>query len=209
MTKIKICGLQRLEDVEIVNKNLPDYVGFVFSESKRKITKEKAKILIDKLNKKIKTVGIFVNKEREDVEELAKYCRLDILQFHGDETTNYCQLFKDRYEIWKAFSVKDKDIEKKLIEYKEYTDLCLLDTYKKDVRGGSGESFNWDLIEGMSQKYKIALAGGITSTNILEAIEKVKPYIIDISSGVETDRFKDEEKIKEVMKKIKRGGKNG
>jgi phosphoribosylanthranilate isomerase len=208
MTKIKICGLRRLEDIEMVNKNLPDYVGFIFAESKRKITKEKAKELIDRLDERIKTVGVFVDETREEVEKAAKYCGLDILQFHGEETAEYCEQFRDRYEIWKAFSVKDRGVEERLIEYKEDTDLCLLDAYDKGIRGGSGKVFNWDLIEGMSEKYKIALAGGITSKNILEAVEKVDPYIIDLSSGVETDGFKDEEKIKEIIQKTKRGGEN-
>lgn len=209
MTKIKICGLRRVEDIEMVNKNLPDYVGFIFAESKRKVTQEKAKELIDKLDKRIKTVGVFVNKKEGEVKEIGKYCGLDILQFHGEETAEYCDRFRGDYEIWKAFSVKERGIEKKLLEYKEQTDLCLLDAYNKKVRGGSGEIFNWDLIEGISERYKVALAGGITSENILEAVEKVRPYIIDLSSGVETDGFKDEEKIEEVIKKIKRGGKNG
>jgi phosphoribosylanthranilate isomerase len=208
MTKIKICGLRRAEDIEAVNKNLPDYVGFIFAESKRKVSKEKAKELIDKLDKRIKTVGVFVNERKEDAEETAKYCSLDILQFHGEETAEYCDQFRVRYEIWKAFSVKDRGIEGRLIEYKGHTDLCLLDAYNKGVRGGSGKIFNWDLIEGISKEYKIALAGGITSKNISGAIEKVRPHIIDLSSGVETDGFKDEEKIKEIIQKIRRGGKN-
>ncbi|WP_028855527.1 phosphoribosylanthranilate isomerase [Psychrilyobacter atlanticus] len=209
MTKIKICGLQRVEDIEMVNKNLPDYVGFVFANSKRKVTKEKVKELIDRLDRRIKTVGVFVDEKSEDVEKVAKYCGLDILQFHGEETTEYCDCFRDRYEIWKAFSVRDRGIEKRLIEYKKYTDICLLDAYNKNVRGGSGKVFNWDLIEGVSKKYKIALAGGITPKNILEAVEKVEPYIIDLSSGVEIDGFKDEGKIKEIIKKIRRGGEDG
>lgn len=208
MTKIKICGLQRVEDIEMVNKNLPDYVGFVFAESKRKVDKEKAKELIDRLDKRIKTVGVFVDETRKNVEEIAKYCGLDILQFHGEETAEYCGHFRHQYEIWKAFSVKNRGIEEKILKYKKDTDLCLLDAYNKKVKGGSGEIFNWELIEGMSKKYKIALAGGINSKNILEAVEKVNPYIIDLSSGVETDGFKDEEKIKKIILKIKRGGEN-
>ena len=209
MTKIKICGLQRIEDIEMVNKNLPDYVGFIFAESKRKVTKEKVKELIDRLDKRIKTVGVFVDEREENVEKIAKYCGLDILQFHGEETAEYCDHFRDQYEIWKAFSVKDRGIEKRLLKYKKHIDLYLLDAYNKEVRGGSGKVFNWDLIEGMSKKYKIALAGGINYKNILEAVEKVNPYIIDLSSGVETDGFKDGEKIKEIIKKIRRGGENG
>lgn len=198
-----------MEDIEMVNKNLPDYVGFVFAESKRKVTKEKAKELIDRLDGRIKTVGVFVDKKNEDVEKTAKYCGLDILQFHGEETTEYCDQFKGQYEIWKAFSVKGRDVEERLLEYKEHTDLCLLDAYNKETRGGSGKVFNWDLIEGISKKYKIALAGGINSKNILEAVERVDPYIIDLSSGVETDGLKDEKKIKEIIKKIRRGGEDG
>jgi len=209
MTKIKICGLQRIEDIEMVNKNLPDYVGFVFAKSKRRISKEKAKELIDRLDGRIKTVGVFVDERIEIVEKIAKHCGLEILQFHGEETIEYCNQLRDKYKIWKAFPVKDSEIEKRLIEYKEHTDLCLLDASSKGIKGGNGKVFNWDLIEGMSGKYKIALAGGITSKNILEARERVNPYIIDLSSGVEIDGFKDGEKINEIIKKIKRGGENG
>ncbi|UUV18663.1 phosphoribosylanthranilate isomerase [Fusobacteria bacterium ZRK30] len=209
MTKIKICGLRRVEDIEMVNKNLPDYVGFVFAESRRKVTEEKVKELIDRLDKRIKTVGVFVDEKSENVEKIARYCGLDILQFHGEETAEYCDQFKSRYEIWKAFSVRDRGIKNRISEYKNYTDVCLLDAYDKGVRGGNGKVFNWNLIEGINEKYKIALAGGITSKNILEAVKKVDPYIIDLSSGVETDGFKDEEKIKEIIKKIRRGGEDG
>ena len=207
MSKIKICGIRRIEDIEIINKYNPDYIGFIFAESKRKISKEFCKELVDKLNSNIKTVGVFVNETADNILKIADYCNLDIVQLHGEESIEDCKIIGEYFEVWKAFSVKSSEnnirekLELNLEKYKNVTDLYLLDAYSKVARGGTGEVFNWDIVSGLNKKYRIALAGGITPKNIVEAINLVNPEIIDISSGVETDGYKNEEKIKELINK--------
>lgn len=194
MTKIKICGLRRDADIEYVNEFLPDYAGFVFAKkSKRYVTPEQAKELIAKLDKKIKSVGIFVNRPIEEVNKIADFCGLDVIQLHGDETTEECK--KAEKTVWKALSVKDKEIEEELKEFKDCVELFVLD----NGPGGTGEKFDWEIVKGLSSKYKIFLAGGITPENIKEAEEEVKPYGIDVSSGVETDGVKDRDKIAKLI----------
>ena len=205
MTKIKICGLKRMEDIEIVNRYMPDYIGFIFAESKREITMEQGKAFVENLDKKIKKVGVFVDESIEKILEIADYCKLDVIQLHGDESVEYCREIKKYYEVWKSFSVRSNlDEERgKLIEklnrYKGVVDIFLVDTYSKKTRGGTGEKFNWDKVEGLSSMYRLILAGGITIKNLEESIKKVNPEIIDISSGVEILGIKDEIKIRNLL----------
>lgn len=201
MTKIKICGLRRPEDIEMINKYKPDYAGFVFAPSKRQVTKEEAKVLIDSLSEGIRSVGIFVDMPIEELLEIKRYTGLDIVQLHGNEDLEYCS--KVEGTMWKAFRVKDESIKEELEKFKEYAEILLLDAYVKGVAGGTGTRFNWDLAADLSRDYDIALAGGIMIDNVIEGIEKVRPKVVDISSGVEKDGFKDEVMIKEIIKKIK------
>lgn len=202
MTKIKICGLRRLEDIKMVNKYKPDYVGFVFAPSKRQVTKEEAKLLIANLHKGIRSVGVFVDMAIDELLEIKRYTGLHIVQVHGNEDVEYCK--KVEGTIWKAFRVKDNSIEEEIEKFKNVAETFLLDAYVAGEAGGTGKSFNWDLVKDLSSNYSIALAGGINKENVLEAIKTVNPEIIDISSGVESNNFKDEEKIKEIIDKIRR-----
>jgi phosphoribosylanthranilate isomerase len=137
LTKVKICGLKREEDILYVNKLKPDYVGFVFAESIRKVDKYRAKELTGGLDRSIKKVGVFLNESMEKVNEIADYCGLDVLQFHGDENPKYCNSFQ--HEIWKAFRIKDIH---SLNEFERYNvDGFLLDTYIKGEYGGTGKTF--------------------------------------------------------------------
>lgn len=199
MTKIKICGLKREEDILYVNQLKPDYVGFVFAPSKRQIDSYQAKELIDILDKDIKTVGVFLNTPFEKVKEIAEYCNLDIIQLHGDESPEYCNAF-DR-EVWKAFRIKDTNSIKNIDDYT--TNGYLLDTYVKGEFGGTGETFNWDLVATLSSKKQVILAGGLTESNINEAIQIVKPHVVDISSGVETNGYKDFYKMKKFIERVR------
>jgi len=201
MTKIKICGLRRMEDIDIVNKYKPDYVGFVFAPSKRQVTKEEAKLLIANLDKGIRSVGVFVDMPIDELLEIKRYTGLHIVQVHGNEDVEYCK--KVEGTIWKAFRVKDGSIQGEIDRFKNVVETFLLDAYVAGEAGGTGRSFNWDLVRDLSLDYSIALAGGINKDNVLEAIRTVRPEIIDISSGVESNNFKDEEKIKEMIDKIR------
>ncbi|WP_084757985.1 phosphoribosylanthranilate isomerase [Defluviitalea phaphyphila] len=194
--KIKICGLKKLEQIHMINKYEVDYVGFVFAKSKRQISPKTAKEMKLALREDIKAVGVFVDTPIEEVNKIAKYCNLDIVQLHGRETPKECE--QSIVPVWKAFSVKEK------------LELNLIDEYKKvsgflfdSSRGGSGKTFDWDLIKGISKSYFTILAGGLNIDNIENAIKKVNPHVIDVSSGVETNGEKDEEKIKEFIRRAK------
>ncbi|WP_186430795.1 phosphoribosylanthranilate isomerase [Clostridium sp. BSD9I1] len=200
MVKIKVCGLKREEDIKYVNELKPDYIGFVFTKSSREITSEWGKNLVEKLDKNIKTVGIFVDKEISEVEKIASTLKLDVLQFHGKEDNEYMSCFKD-YEVWKALGVTSKEDLKEINKYK--ADGILLDSRVLGRIGGTGESFNWDIISNFKVNKKFILAGGLNSNNVKEGISKVNPNIVDVSSGVEIEGFKDFDKIKEFIKKVR------
>lgn len=200
MIGIKICGLKRDEDIEYVNRLKPEYVGFVFAKSKRQIDSYMARKLIDGLNKDIKKVGVFSNNSIKEVKEIQRVCNLDVLQFHGDEDPSYCNYFGR--EVWKSFLIKD---EKSLEVLDRYTiDKYLLDTWIEGKSGGTGKQFNWELAADISKNKNIVLAGGLFPGNVKKAIKIVKPALVDVSSGVETDGVKDFEKIKDFIEKIRR-----
>ncbi|MBZ4683618.1 MAG: phosphoribosylanthranilate isomerase [Fusobacteriaceae bacterium] len=196
--KIKICGIRRKEDIDIVNKYNPDYIGIIFyPKSKRYVEPHIISPLLNNLNPNIKKVGVFVNEDFSKVNEIANICNLDIIQLHGNEDIEYIK--KIEKTTWKALSVKNENIKEDLKIYKDYVEIILLDNGK----GGTGETFNWEYARNLSENYKIALAGGINIDNVKEAIDIVKPEIIDISSGVETNGYKDEEKIKQIINLIR------
>lgn len=201
MTKIKICGIQTIKDVEVVNRYSPDYVGFVFANSRRKISEDWARSLKEALDSNIKTVGVFVN---EPILNIIKLCHegiIDLVQLHGDEDENY--IFKLKMstdnQIIKAIHVQSKEQVAKEIPLAG--DYILLDTYVKGSYGGTGLTFNQDLIPDMDRDF--FLAGGLNQDNVLDAIKRSKPYGVDVSSGVETDGRKDERKIREFISKVR------
>ncbi|HIW20994.1 MAG TPA: phosphoribosylanthranilate isomerase [Candidatus Dorea intestinavium] len=188
MIKIKICGLQKKEDLEIVNRYDPDYIGFVFAKSKRQITKEEAKYLKQMLNPQIKVVGVFVDESLAKIGQIAGEEIIDVVQLHGEEDERYIKELKNlvKLPIIKAFKIQSELDIKKANTSK--ADKVLLD-YKK---AGSGKSFDWSLLKGMKRTY--FLAGGIQSNNLNEALKLPKLEAIDLSSGVETKDQKDEKK---------------
>lgn len=200
--KVKICGIRRAEDIEIVNKYLPDFIGFIFVPASKRYVEPKIVAELKKnLDPRIKTVGVFVNESIEKIREIKKVCSLDVIQLHGEETPQFCEELGGR--IWKAIRVKDEDCVEILDTYAEYTELLLLDTYVDGTHGGTGQAFDWDLIEFFSADYNIGLAGGITRENVLKAKKKVEPELIDVASGSETNGIKDEEKIKDIIQIIR------
>lgn len=200
MTGIKICGISRIDDIEAVNRHLPDYIGFVFAKSKRMVSLEEAAVLKKLLNPSIKTVGVFVN---EDTDKIIRLCNLkiiDAIQLHGDEDKAYILGLKEKVGIpvIKAVRVRTKQDIKDAENLP--CDYLLLDTYKENAYGGTGNVFDWSLIPKKTDRKKpIFLAGGINRDNLSDAIKTAEPYCVDISSGVETAGKKDPEKIKEVI----------
>lgn len=208
MVKVKICGLKRVQDIEIVNNFRPDYIGFVFAPSKRQISLESAKHLKHLLHPSIKSVGVFVN---EPLESLLKYEEegiMDRIQLHGDEDIVYLKKLKkaSKLPIIKAFRIRSGNcLEESLIGDRtlfecELIDYVLLDSYHPLAYGGSGERFNWQILKQIHRPY--FLAGGIGIENVKEALQYT-PYAIDVSSKVETDGVKDEYKIKELIKRVR------
>lgn len=199
MTKVKFCGLKREADIEYANALMPDYAGLIFAESRRRVDKSQAQMLIARLDPKIKKVGVFLNQTAVEVEEIAKACCLDILQFHGEEEPDFCSSFQ--YEVWKAFRVKD---QASLIRIKDYqVGGLLFDTFVAGQYGGTGETFHWELVSDIATKRFIILSGGLHSMNIGRAIRTVQPAVLDVSSGVETDGNKDFIKMKEFIEKVR------
>lgn len=198
MVKIKICGLKRLEDIRIVNKYKPDYIGFVFADSKRKVSHELASEMKKNLDSDIISVGIFVDADGDEIIELFDNGVIDVAQLHGSESEDYIRNLKERTNNeMKIINAIEMSGEKDLLEYENsIADYLLLDSGK-----GSGKTFDWRLIRQDLDK-DFFLAGGIDISNVTEAIESFNPYAIDLSSSLETDGFKDENKIKKIMEVI-------
>lgn len=201
LSKIKICGLTRQRDIDAVNAILPDYIGFVFAKSRRQINRDTAKVLKDNLNPSIEAVGVFVNEEIEQIVTLCNSNIIDIIQLHGDEDADYIRRLRLLIpnKIIKAIRVKALDDIKRANEFP--CDYLLLDAYQEAQYGGSGKTFDWSVIFNMSKPY--FLAGGIHLGNILNAQELCNPYCIDVSSGVETNGYKDANKMIDIVSKIR------
>lgn len=208
--KVKMCGISKVETIPAVVEAKPDYMGLVFAPSKRQVTVDQAKTLVEELHKQytkrynngaeqsnddeIKTVGIFVNETLDNLVSIATEVNLDVVQLHGDEDEAFIQSLKERtnVEVWKAVQIRSAADAEAWID--SSADMLLFDAYHKDERGGTGEVFDWSCLDEFERPFM--LAGGIDSTNVARAIRTVRPYGIDISSGIETDGVKDDEKIK-------------
>lgn len=190
MTKIKLCGLSRVCDINVVNTLKPEYIGFVFAQkSKRYIPAEYALELKKQLDCNIKTVGVFVNENPEFIAKLLKSNVIDLAQLHGHESENdivQLRILTNR-PIIKAFQIEsEKDIE---AANKSSADFVLLDS----KNGGSGVVFDWNLLQKISRPY--FLAGGLTIENVNRAVKTFRPYAVDVSSGIETNGCKDKHKM--------------
>ena len=238
--KVKMCGISKVETIPAVVEAKPDYMGFVFAPSKRQVTVDQAKTLVEELHKQygnrysreevqcsndvvqdgavigavhegtltstenasptlihqeaIKTVGVFVNETLDNLVSIATEANLDVVQLHGDEDEAFIQSLKERtnVEVWKAVQIRSAADAETWSD--SSADMLLFDAYHKDERGGTGEVFDCSCLDEFERPFM--LAGGIDSTNVARAIRTVRPYGIDISSGIETDGVKDDEKIK-------------
>lgn len=196
--KIKICGLTRLVDIEAANALLPDYIGFVFWErSKRNVTKEQALELKNKLDSRIKAVGVFVDAEIDFIADLVSCGIIDVAQLHGSEDEYYILQLRERLggaEIIKAFNINK--IESFDEAEKSSADHIMIDSGK-----GSGITFDWSKLERLERPY--FLAGGLSTENISEVLAGIKPFAVDVSSGVETDGLKDASKMKRFVESVR------
>ncbi len=220
-TRIKICGLTRQQDIEYCNETLPDFVGFVFAKSRRQVSFEIAERLKAYLDNRIRSVGVFVNADISFIERLCVQGVIDYIQLHGDEDNSYIEYLREQLvkaaclkPIIKALRVKDALSLSTASQYS--TDFLLLDTFTDTEYGGTGRSFDWKLAGSMngmcymsgvssasSKNVPFFLAGGLNHENVLQAIKTSRPFCVDISSGVESNGFKDEAKIKNIVNLIR------
>ncbi len=199
MTKIKLCGLTRPCDIDAANKLTPEFIGFVFAKgSRRYISPENAAKLKKQLNCNIKTVGVFVNEDIKTIAKLLNECIIDIAQLHGSEDEEYIENLRKLCDIpiIKAFCIDTAEDVKKA--EKSSADYILLDSGV----GGTGTAFDWNLIKNIKISY--FLAGGLDTENVSSAVKTLKPFAVDVSSGIETDGLKDEMKMAEFVAKVRK-----
>ncbi len=204
MTKIKLCGLSRIEDIEAANRLRPDYIGFVLWEkSSRYVSRDKARVLKEALDPEIQAVGVFVNEEPEVVAGYLNEGIIDLAQLHGSEDRAYMDrlrsLAPDK-EIIRAIQIKSRD---GLLQELSKFEKAEPDYYLLDSGTGSGQSFNRELIRDIEIGRRYFLAGGLDADNVSEAIRELSPYAVDVSSGIETDRSKDPAKMEKFVRAVK------
>lgn len=186
-TRVKVCGITNVADALAVAKAGADAIGFVFYEkSPRNVNVEQAGLILQEIPAFLTSVALFVNAQPAFVKEVIEQTQMDLLQFHGDETPEYCEQFNRPYI--KAIRMQaDTDLVSLALHFKSARAL-LLDTYVKGIPGGTGEAFNWDWLADLPADFSkpIILAGGLTPDNVRSAIQQVKPFAVDVSGGVET-----------------------
>lgn len=198
MTKIKLCGITRLCDIEAVNELKPEYIGFVFAKkSKRYVAPEVAERLRRKLSHEIQAVGVFVDESVQQVAKLLREHVIDIAQLHGSEDDDYIRTLREltSQPIIKAFRIKEEsDLDE--------IEACSADYVLLDSGAGCGETFEWRLIKNIKRPF--FLAGGLDASNANRAVQEIHPYAVDVSSGIETNGFKDKEKMRNFVTVVRK-----
>jgi phosphoribosylanthranilate isomerase len=200
--KVKICGITDVEAAKVAVEAGADAIGLVFAESKRKVTIDQAKMIIDSLPDRVLKVGVFVNEDRDTIEEIVQKTGLTMVQLHGDEEPEVCKNFS--IPVIKALGVSSKKDCEKIQDFP--CEYILLDSPKGKYRGGNGETFPWELVDPIAIKgKKLIVAGGLNNENVSTAIQTLQPFMVDVSSGVETGGKKDHKKIIDFLGKVKIG----
>lgn len=202
-TKVKICGITNKQDALAACEAGADMLGFVFAESPRRIEVNRAAKILSSLPPSVEKVGLFVNEAKIVVKMVADQLKLDYLQLHGDEDPDYCRRLKKGRKVIKAFRIKDEASLKDLANYD--VDMYLLDAYAETARGGTGAAFDWKLaLKAKELERPIILAGGLTPQNVIRAIKEVRPYAVDVSTGVEAGLGKKDLRLmKEFIRRAK------
>lgn len=199
MTKIKLCGLSRLCDIETANELLPEYIGFVFApKSRRFLLPEQAAKLKKQLHPAIRAVGVFVNESPQTIADLLQRQIIHAAQLHGDEDENYIRHLRTltAQPVIKAFRIETKNDA--IAAEQSAADYILLDS----GNGGTGNTFDWKLLSGLKRPY--FLAGGLSPDNISLALNTLRPYAVDVSSGIETDGKKDMVKMRTFVLAVRK-----
>lgn len=209
-TLVKICGVTNAEDARWAVNLGADYVGINFySESPRKVSIDKAKEIVESLPSFVKSVGVFVNPDLNELGKILKKAPIHILQLHGNETADEILKLKSNFNvaIWKVVKIQSEESLKEIESLAGVADMILLDTFKADQPGGTGETFDWEIaVKAKAFGIPVFLAGGLNPDNVEEAIEKVEPIGVDVASGVEKmehPRKKDVEKMKSFILRAK------
>lgn len=201
MTWIKICGMTNMEDSLRAASLRVDALGFIFALSLRRVEPDTAQKIIKALPKTLLKVGVFVNEEEKEVQRVAEYCGLNALQFHGEESPEYCQKFF--HPVFKAIPIRDFESLKEMEKYHNVS--ILLDTYSPVQAGGTGSPFSWEIALKAKEKRNFILSGGLNPGNVGEAIKKVRPWGVDVCSGIEqVPGRKDLSKMIDFVKEVKK-----
>lgn len=190
-TRIKVCGITNIEDAKAAIDAGVDAIGFIFAEnSPRYVSPEKVKEIVAALPPFINITGVFVDKDPVEIEEIIAYCGLNYVQLHGSEDGEYCSKLAQAAtpcKVIKAFRVGTATMAADFKPYEESVKGFLLDTYVEGQEGGTGKPFNWSIIESLNLQLPVILAGGLTPENVAEAVRAVRPFAVDINSGVEIE----------------------
>ena len=204
MVKVKVCGITNADDAFAAVALGADALGFIFAPSPRRISPEDARNIIQAIPPLVKTVGVFVDQDPAEIKGIIHFCGIDLIQLHGDEPPGLCSEFMP-FTI-KAIRMRDQTVIGSMEQYRGSVRAMLLDTYSRESVGGTGKSFNWDLaVQAKGMGIPIILAGGLGPSNIAEAVSVVKPYAVDVNSGIE-DRpgKKNHALLKELFENIRR-----
>ncbi|WP_019122443.1 phosphoribosylanthranilate isomerase [Brevibacillus massiliensis] len=209
MTRVKICGITRVETLELLARSRADYVGFVFAKSRRQVTAEAAGEMLRQVPEHPAAVGVFVNPTLTELERVLSVAPLQVIQLHGQESPDFCANVRKRFslQVWKAISIGEgKELSDELESYRPQVDAFLFDTHDQKLAGGTGKRFAWTEIPRLRKlagDTPFFVAGGIHLDNLGELLEGYRPEAIDISSGVETDGQKDHGKITQLLERVR------
>ena len=203
--KVKVCGMTSLKDALVAVEEGADAVGFIFyKKSPRSVTMKIVREIVLELPPFVDTVGVFVDESAVQINKIADYCNLDIIQLHGDESPAFCKRMRRR--VIKAFRVKNLQSVKKLSSFQ--VSGFLLDTFSENLHGGTGKVFDWNLVLPAKKFGPVIMAGGLTPNNVQQAVRQVRPYGVDVCSGVESEPgIKDHKKVRAFLKNAKAGRK--
>ena len=203
-TRIKVCGITCQEDARAAVAAGVDGLGFIFvQQSPRVVEPDMVRVITGELPPFVDPVGVFLDEEIDVVREIINYCRLSLVQLHGSESPDYCR--KIPCGVIKSFSLRPETGSEELAAYTDAVSGFLLDTYHEDLAGGTGKIFDWKLVEQVKPPGPVILAGGLTPENVCGAIGQVKPYAVDVNSGVEYQPGrKDGAKLKSFVREVRK-----